>query len=255
MDYITFDEAKLIHQELVNDFIESGDPIFPSGIKDINLLESAIYKQQAGFNGNLLYNTPISNAAALCYGITSNHAFHNGNKRAGLVALMCHLYKNGITFKETNQKELYNFILDVASHNFSRSKGSPDQDIEIAEMTKWIKKKTRKIEKGDRVITFRKLREILKKFDIVLENPMTSYIDVVKITKKLFGKERRIRLRTIPYHGEGSIISKGALKNIRESALLTEEHGVDSATFYGFASALDAFIVKNQTVLKRLAKT
>lgn len=83
------------------------------------LLESAVARQFVGFGGELKYPSPIYNAATLTYGITSNHPFHNGNKRAALVAMLCHLDKNSLIVKAdvtqedlTTKREAYSCVFD-----------------------------------------------------------------------------------------------------------------------------------------------
>lgn len=160
-----------IHERLVIDAAESDDPISPPGIKNEGLLESAISRQEAGFGGQLKYGDPISNTATLCYGICSNHPLHNGNKRTALVSLLCHLDKNGITFNDrTNQDNLYSFMLNVASHKIASKKKLQKRhdhsDAEVEAMASWIKKRTRKIEKGERSISYSELERILRDHDI-----------------------------------------------------------------------------------------
>lgn len=64
-----------------------------SGIRDVNLLESALARPQ-----NLAaYGEPDASslAAAYGYGISRNHAFIDGNKRTGFVAAELFLRLNG----------------------------------------------------------------------------------------------------------------------------------------------------------------
>ena len=86
IEMISMDDVIYIHERLVVDAQESDDPISPPGVKDHGLLESAISRQHAGYDGQLKYDDPIANAATLCYGICCNHALHNGNKRTALVS-------------------------------------------------------------------------------------------------------------------------------------------------------------------------
>jgi death-on-curing protein len=119
---------------LTEDFKNANDPISPSGIKNEGLLESAISRQSSGYGNYIKYNTPVSNAATLCYGLCCNHPLHNGNKRTALVAMLCHLDRNNLTFNErANQDDMYRFILRVAKHWFSRrnKKRSDNSDFEI----------------------------------------------------------------------------------------------------------------------------
>lgn len=107
---------------------------------------------------------PLENAATLCYGVCCNHGFHNGNKRAALVSLLCHLDKNGLTLKEdVDHNELYSLMLKIASHKFAPKRTTHDtSDIEVAAIAAWLRKRTRKLKKGERVVTFRELGKFLE---------------------------------------------------------------------------------------------
>lgn len=180
---IEFEEVAGIHELLVEDFANSKDPIEPPGIREKGaLLDSAVNRQNVGYGGTLKYSTPLANAATLCYGVCCNHGFHNGNKRAALVTLLCHLDKNNYTLKEdVDQSELYRLMLKIASHGFAPKRSTHDtSDLEVSEIAAWLKRKTRKLKKGEKVVTFRELRKILRNHDIHLENPKNNYIDVIK---------------------------------------------------------------------------
>jgi len=259
---LEYDEVKGIHQLLVEDFENSKDPIEPPGIRENGeLLESAVNRQNVGFGNTLKYSTPLENAARLCYGVCCNHGFHNGNKRAALVSLLCHLDKNGLTLKENvDHKELYSLMLKIASHRFAPKRTTHDtSDIEVAGIAAWLKKRTRKLKRGERVVTFRELGKILRNHDIHLENPKNNYIDVVKYElkrKHLFSPKERVgkRVAHIPYPREGMEVGRKVLKTVRESCKLTEDDGYDSEMFYGEETSVCKFIVKYKKTLKRLAK-
>jgi death-on-curing protein len=259
---LDFDEVLGIHETLVQDFANSKDPIEPPGIRENGaLLESAVNRQNVGFGGTLKYATAIENAATLCYGVCCNHGFHNGNKRAALVSLLCHLDKNNLTLKEdVDQKELYSLMLKIASHKFAPKRDSHDtSDKEVAAIAAWLKRKTRKLKKGERVVTFRELAKILRAYDIHLENPKNNYIDVVKYEMKrkhLFAKKERVgrRVAHIPYPREGMEVGRKVLKTVREKCGLTEDDGYDSDMFYGEETSVCKFIFKYKKTLKRLAK-
>lgn len=256
-----------IHDRLVVDAAESDDPISPPGIKNNSLLESAVSRQFAGYAGQMKYSDPITNAASLCYGICCNHPLHNGNKRTALVSLLCHLDKNGFTFTDrANQDNLYSFMLSVASHKIApkkKLKKSHDQsDLEVFEMSKWIRKKTRRIEKGERSISYPEFERLLKEFDIYFENQRNNYVDVVKYTtqerrKGWFKKEKvreGIKVANIPYW-PGRTVGKNLIKSVRKQASLTHDDGVDSSLFYGNQTTPDDFIQKYKKTLGKLAKT
>lgn len=259
---LTYDEVFNIHRELVNDFAGTSDPIEPWGVRENGrLLQSAVYRQHVGLGTVLKYPTPIANAATLCYGICCNHAFHNGNKRTSLVSMLCHLDKNGLMLVEdVSQDDLYSFMLKIASHRFAPKKQKRDgSEIEVEEITRWLNRNTRAIRKGEKIVTFRELRQVLRRFDIELEHPKGNYIDVVKYEwkrKHLFGKKERIgqRVAHIPYPREGQEVGRKVLKSIREACGLTEKDGYDSEMFYGAEKNVDYFIMRYKRTLKRLAK-
>jgi death-on-curing protein len=261
-EMLSYEDALNIHEVLVKDFASTPDPIQPPGIRgNGDLLQSAIARQHVGLGCQLKHPDPLSNAATLCYGVCCNHAFHNGNKRTALVALLCHLDRNGLTLQENvAQDELYGFMLKIAAHRFAPKKSRHDSsDIEIEEIKRWLHRNTRKIKKGERVVTFRELRKLLRQFDIELENPQGNYIDVVlyKMKRKgFFGPKERIgtRIAHIGYPGDGVEVGRNSLKIIREQAGLTEKDGYDSEMFYSAETSVDKFIMRYKGTLRRLAK-
>ncbi len=260
---LTYEDVVHIHEILVRDFETTTDPIRPSGIRGKgDLLQSAVSRQHVGLGQNLKHPDALSNAATLCYGVCCNHAFHNGNKRTALVSMLCHLDRNGLTLNESvTQDQLYVFMVSIAAHRFApKQPKAGASDIEIEEIKRWLHKNTRKIKKGERVVTFRELRRILRQFDIELENPKHNYIDVVRYEwkrKHLFAPKERVknRIAHIGYPGEGQEVGRQALKIIREQAGLTEKDGYDSDMFYSAETGVDKFIMRYKGTLRRLAKT
>ncbi len=264
---LSIEEVMHIHERLVEDAADSEDPISPPGVKNYGLLESAICRQQSGFGGKMKYDEPIINAVSLCYGICCNHALHNGNKRTALVALLCHLDKNNWMFSDrTNQDELYKFMLNVASHKLvpkSRFRKSHDQsDLEIEFMTAWVRKRIRRIEKGERTVTYTELEKILRHHNIFLDNHKNNYVDLVKHRKEKrkvgWFKSEEVtvveKVANIPYW-PGRTVGRNLIKSIRTQAGLTHKEGIDSALFYGTHATPDDFIQKYKRTLRLLAKT
>lgn len=66
------------------------------GIRDENLLDSAINAPFQTFGGEYVYKTLEAKAARLGYFIVKNHAFVDGNKRIGMLAMMVFLELNDI---------------------------------------------------------------------------------------------------------------------------------------------------------------
>ena len=72
------------------------------GVRDDDLLESAIENIYATFDGIELYPSKEEKAARLGYSLISNHAFVDGNKRIGMYIMISFLELNGIRIDATN---------------------------------------------------------------------------------------------------------------------------------------------------------
>ncbi|MBE0616391.1 MAG: type II toxin-antitoxin system death-on-curing family toxin [Proteobacteria bacterium] len=82
--YLTLDEVLAIHDQLLSTF--GGPP----GVRDLGLLESALYRPQTGY-----YEDLTEMAAALFESLLMNHPFVDGNKRVAFFATDVFLRMNG----------------------------------------------------------------------------------------------------------------------------------------------------------------
>lgn len=89
------------------------------GIRDIDLIKSALETPFLTFDGEDLNKTVLDKISALIYSLIKNHGFRDGNKRVGTIAMgvLCEL--NNIKL-EFSQKELIDFGLDIASGNMTK---------------------------------------------------------------------------------------------------------------------------------------
>jgi len=83
------------------------------GIRDINLLSSAVYMPESSFEGKYLHETIPAMAAAYAFHICQNHPFIDGNKRTALASSLVFLDINGYELNCKNET-LYNKIMGVA---------------------------------------------------------------------------------------------------------------------------------------------
>lgn len=116
----TADNVLLLHQKLVE---RSGGA---AGVRDLGLIESALARAQAAFDGVDAHPGVIRKAAAVGCGLTQNHGFVDGNKRIGMATMLLILRRNGIGLIYT-QDELVWLGLSVAQ-------GKAD----IEQVTEWI---------------------------------------------------------------------------------------------------------------------
>ncbi len=108
MRRLSKEQILMLHSELVR---ETGGS---EGVRDYNLLESALETPFQSFGGNELYPTIQAKAARLGYGLIKNHCMIDENKRIGTHAMLVFLALNGIELSYT-QEDLYETILDVAA--------------------------------------------------------------------------------------------------------------------------------------------
>lgn len=90
------------------------------GIRDINLLSSAIAMPYASFHGEYLHNDIYEMAAAYAFHICKNHSFVDGNKRTALVSALVFLELNGISISDS-QGKLYDAMLDLSTGKLNKS--------------------------------------------------------------------------------------------------------------------------------------
>lgn len=89
------------------------------GIRDKNLLYSALDAPKAAMFGSEMYPSGYDKAAAYLYHIVRNHPFNDANKRTGYTVVLVFLAINGIPqiFKK---EDLETITLAVAKGNFEK---------------------------------------------------------------------------------------------------------------------------------------
>ena len=107
MTNLTVEEILRLHQKLLN--ATGGLP----GMRELSLLESAVYGALQSYGEEDAYPTPERRAARLAFAITQNHPFLDGNKRTGMLVMLMTLRLNGVTLQYT-QAELIHLGLSVA---------------------------------------------------------------------------------------------------------------------------------------------
>jgi death-on-curing protein len=124
MNYLTPEQVLFIHSRLVS---ETGGS---HGVRDLGLLESAVARPRATFDGKELYPDLFKKAAALMDSLINNHPFVDGNKRTGVTAAGLFLRINGRKLSASS-KALEACAMRVAT-----------KGMEIAELAKWLHENT-----------------------------------------------------------------------------------------------------------------
>jgi death-on-curing protein len=124
MNYLTPEQVLFIHSRLVT---ETGGS---HGMRDLGLLESAVARPRASFEGKELYPELFTKAAALMDSVINNRPFVDGNKRMGITAAGLFLRINGWKLTATLD-ELETCTLRVATVG-----------MKVAELALWLRDNT-----------------------------------------------------------------------------------------------------------------
>jgi death-on-curing protein len=106
-EFLTVEDVLAIHAHQIARF--GGSP----GLRDAELLDSAVAQAEASFDGVFVHGDVYEMAAAYLFHLTSNHAFVDGNKRIGLAAALVFLDLNGVRIT-TGSDALYDLTMAVA---------------------------------------------------------------------------------------------------------------------------------------------
>jgi death-on-curing protein len=110
IEFLTIEEVLAIHADQIARYGGS------LGTRDLGLLESALATPAAMFGGQYLHGDIFEMAAAYGFHLVKNHAFIDGNKRVGAVAVDVFLKLNGLLLQAHDQR-YYELIIDIACGN------------------------------------------------------------------------------------------------------------------------------------------
>lgn len=113
----TIEEALELHAYLLKKFGGA------AGVRDLGLLESALYRPQTGY-----YEDMVQMAAALLESLLINHPFVDGNKRVAFFLMDIFLRLNGAKI-QVRPKEGHRFLIETI-----KSQGSRFEKLE-----KWVR--------------------------------------------------------------------------------------------------------------------
>jgi len=111
--FLLLSEVIEIHQDQVTRY--GGAP----GIRDIELLKSAIAMPQTTYAGQFLHTDIFEMAAAYLFHLVKNHPFADGNKRTGAVAALVFLELNGYEL-DAPEEDLAERVMALASGEISK---------------------------------------------------------------------------------------------------------------------------------------
>lgn len=114
MQFLGLQEVLEIHRDQVTRYGGT------AGIRDLDLLKSALGMPGATFNGEFLHTDVYEMAAAYLFHLVKNHPLVDGNKRVGAVAALVFLTLNGHDF-QAPEDDLAETVLAVARGEIGKS--------------------------------------------------------------------------------------------------------------------------------------
>lgn len=256
---VSYYDVLKAHYLIADYFISEGEEV-TYGLKDSNILGSALGRQITGYGEFQKWKEPVEICATLFYGLIKNHAFHDANKRTALLTLLYQLYRFGKT-TTVRQVEFESLAVNVAMSNYRNykkfEKFKNKEDGEILFLADFIRSATRNIDKKFYPVTFQQFNTLLKKHDCYIEDASGNYADIKKIRKEkgflgLNTKEKHVRVLQIGFPGWKRQVNPKALKEVLKACELTEHHGVDSHSFFHNGEPLNALIDIYSGPLRRL---
>jgi death-on-curing protein len=112
--FLNLAEVLEIHQDQIERYGGT------AGIRDLELLKSALGLPAATYDGDFLHADIGEMAAAYLFHIVRNHPFIDGNKRTGTVAALVFLILNGYDF-QAPENELVKTVLAVAAGKMTKA--------------------------------------------------------------------------------------------------------------------------------------
>jgi death-on-curing protein len=119
--FIPDDLVLTIHADLLQRY--GGRP----GLRDRNLLESALAQPKMTVGGKFAHKTLFDKAAAYGFHVCKNHPFIDGNKRVAFVLMDIFLQKNRWEIV-AHEEEAYSLMMDLASGKLTK-----------AQLSTWVK--------------------------------------------------------------------------------------------------------------------
>ena len=157
------------------------------GVRSMDLLYSALTRQNVSFCGKVKYSNPIDICSTLFYGMVKNHSFSDGNKRTALLILLYQL-------------NLYNYLPNASINAFEKlvvavaanelptkyfniwKKYKKQDDPEIRTISHILRKTTKRKDHSYHLkITIKDMATSLEKYDVasVIDNGKIHFVRTV----------------------------------------------------------------------------
>ena len=246
------------HYILSDYFLKTGEGV-RYGLLNFSMLSSAVNRQYIEFEGHKKWTDDYHRIATLLYGLTMDHAFHDGNKRTALLCTIWGLNRINREVKEETVQYLEELVVRIASNNLGadnkydsfRKTDDPEVNYIAEKLRNW----TRRTNKILYTVTYEELNTRLKDYKCYLDKPDGNKIGLYKEKTKsfLFVPTRKTeRILVVGFPGWKKQVGLGALHSILKAAELDPNHGIDSEVFFHGATPSYELLKHYRAPLARL---
>lgn len=212
------------------------------GIRSVDLLASALGRQNISFGGKQKYTAPLDICATLFYGMVKNHSFNDGNKRTALLILLYQLQLYGY-YPTVSKKDFERLVLSVAENSIETQyrniykKFKKSNDATVLTIAMLLKQMTAKKDNSYHCNpTMRSFCSALKSCGAQTKQENGK----IKITYQVPGKwlvyRPRVKTATLPFHGWTRIVGAGTAREALQSLDLYEQYPTYQSVFDGAES-------------------
>lgn len=227
------------------------------GIRSIDLLASALSRQNITFCGKQKYSDPIDICSTLFFGMVKNHSFNDGNKRTALLILLYQLQLYGF-YPNTKKKDFEDLVLHVADSSIEThywrvyKKFKKSDDATIKTISYLLRRMT--VKKNNTYHT----APTMKEFCTVLESRGVEYRldnNKVKFSYQLPGRwysiTPNVKSFVIPFHGWTRTVGPKTARETLDGLGLFEQFPTYQHLFEG-ADSLYELVDEFKEPLRRL---
>lgn len=246
------------HFILSDYFLKEGESV-RFGLLNFNMLSSAVSRQFVEFEGQKKWSDDYHRIATLMYGLTMDHAFHDGNKRTALLCAIWGLNRVNRVVKDETVTLLEELVVRIASRNLGSDPKYKSfmltDDPEVNYIAEKLRNWTRRTNKVLYTVTYEELNSLLKNYDCYLANPDGNRIALYKKKVKSFlfvRSTKDVRLLMVGFPGWKKQVGLGTLHNILKTAELDPDHGIDSEVFFHGATPSYELLKQYHAPLLRL---
>lgn len=245
VDYFTDKSANTNEESMLN------------GIRDVNLLGSAIGRQCVSFGGKTKYKSAIEICSALFISLTKNHPFVDGNKRTALLTLLYELDRYGY-MPRVSTKLFERLVLAVAKpeglksdYKYIYAKFATKEDADIKTVTYLLRRMTKKKDHSYHInITMREFCHALSGYGVKFnEDDNKIKFEYTRPAKWRYSQKKFVC--TAPFHGWTRTVGAGTARDIIESLDLYTQFS-DYKSFLQNADPLYKLVEDFQVPLRRL---